>query len=155
MNGRVIRDCALAVLGLAGLTALSLWLAWVTDWVPNLKTFRQAIAVLILAGFGCLLSLFVVLVGVLRADHYAGRERSRLLYPSIASAGWLTVYFGIASISAVDVLYQYEQPWPLMRDPGVQLIAVAIVFGIVGAKAWMLFEITRGRMGSSQQKESP
>lgn len=145
MSGRAIRDSVLAVVFLVAIVGFGLWLAWMTEWAPNQRTFSRAIAALILVGFVCVAGLYAVLVGIYRSDVYAGRAVSPLHLPSIASAGSLVVYFGIASISAVDVFYKPAEPWPLLRDPGVRLIATALIFAIIAANTWLLYEIVHGR----------
>lgn len=138
---RILRDTALIVAGLALVIAGLLWLAWLVDFGITRTTFVRAVACLIFAGFALFLVLLVVLVASERSNHYAGEPTSRLHLPLIVSTAALACYFGIASISAVDVFYEPRQRWPLLSDPTVQLLTSALILAIVAAKAWMLWEI--------------
>jgi len=144
-RARVARDILIALALLLGTVVGSLWLAWVTAFEPPTQTINRVIAFVVIVGFGCFTTLFGTLVGVLRVDHYAGRSRSELLIPWILTTAALTAYFGIASISAADMFYQPLQPWPLLRDPGVRLVATGLVFALVAGPAMELRVVLRGR----------
>ena len=154
-NTRIVFDAAFATMAVLGILALALWISWEIEWAPSQRTFTRLIAAIIIIGFVCLVALFALLVGILQADHYAGRFRSPLIMPSICSAGFLMIYFAIASISAVDVYYEPTKSWPLLRDPGVRIISTVLIFGIVFSKAWMWYELVKGRIGSALAPAEP
>lgn len=152
---RVLRDTALVVVGLVVLIAGLLWAAWLVDFGISRTTFVRAVACLIFAGFALFLVLLVVLVASERSNHYAGEPTSRLHLPLIVSTAALACYFGIASISAVDVFYKPRERWPLLADPTVQLLTSTLILAIVAAKAWMLWEILPRRWNWRKPKRSP
>lgn len=137
----VMRDTASIYLGIVALVILALWGAWHVDASITRTTLVRIIAVIILAGFVLFTALFLVLLWSERQNHYSGERTSRLHLPLMISTAALMSYFGIASINAVDVYYQPADSWPLLRDPTVQLITALLILVIVGAKAWMLYEI--------------
>lgn len=138
---RVVRDTVAVITGLVLFVAAAMWGAWLIDISISRQTFLRTVAALILVGFVLFLALFVVLLASERSNHYAGEPTSRLHLPLLVSTGALTVYFGLASINAVDVYYQPRHMWPLMRDPTVQIITSALILVIVAAKGWLLWEI--------------
>lgn len=151
----VVRDTVIVVAGLVLLVAGLLWGAWLVDFGISRATFVRAVSCLIFAGFALFLTLLIVLVVVERSIHYAGEPTSTLHPPLIVSTAALACYFGIASISALDVWYEPHRMWPLVRDPTVQLITSALILVIVAAKAWMLFEILPRRWNWRKPKRSP
>lgn len=154
-TARVIRDTVLVVTGLVALIAGLLWGAWLVDFGISRMTFVRSVACLILIGFVLFVALLVVLVVSERSNHYAGEPTSRLHLPLIVSTAALACYFGIASISAVDVFYKPRERWPLLADPTVQLLTSALILVIVAAKAWMLWEILPRRWNWRKPKRSP
>lgn len=141
VRNRVIRDTALIFFGIVLLVALLLWGAWHVDFGIPRQNLIRVIAIFILVGFALFVVLFLVLLWTERANHYQRERTSALHTPLLISTAALMVYFGIASISAVDVYYDPSRVWPLMRDPTIQLITSGLILVIVGAKAWLLFEI--------------
>jgi hypothetical protein len=139
--GLVIRDTAIFIAGLALGIAFLLWVAWHVNFGLERSSFIRILAVLILAGFGCFLSLLVTLVSIERVTHYSGEAPSSLHPPMILSTAALTAYFGIAAINAVDVFYEPRHTWLLLRDPTVQIITTSLIFLIVAGKGWLLYEI--------------
>lgn len=130
------------VLGIALSVAALLWLGWVIDFAPNPRMFQQFIAASILLGFVLLACLFAVLVAIWRSDVIEGREVSQLHHPLMWSLGAIAVYFGMASISAVDVFYDPARTWPLLRDPAVRVITGTLVIAsIVAPRTWLTVEI--------------
>lgn len=141
IRGRVIRDTAVILTTIIVVVALALWGAWEVDFGIPRSTRIRIVAALVLVGFVLFATLFVVLVVVERSNHYQHERVSRLHLPLIVSTGALMTYFGLATIPAIDVYYEPAHQWPLMRDPTIQLITAALILVIVGAKAWLLWEI--------------
>lgn len=152
-RARVIFDTTIIFLTLVILVAALLWAAWLVDFGIDRRDLVRVIAIMILVGFVLFTALFLVLVVTERSNHYAGERTSRLHPPLIVSTGALMVYFGLASISAIDVYYKPDETWPLMRDPTIQLITASLILVIVGSKAWLLWEILPHRIWS--RRKSP
>lgn len=140
-RAQAIRDTVGVIFGLTIAIVLLLWAAWEVDFSLNRQTFIRIVSAFILLSFVLFLVLFVTLVYVERTNHYAHERTSRIHLPLIISTGALLAYFGIASISAIDVFYEPPKMWPLLRDPTVQLLTASIIIVVAGAKMWMLYEI--------------
>ena len=143
---RVTIETAAVILGIVLVVAVALFIGWVIEFAPNPRIFRQFIAASVLAGFAILLCLFAIMVAIWRADTITGQEISELHHPLMWSLGAIAIYFGMASISAVDVFYKPDETWPLLRDPANQLITATVVIGtIVLSRAWFMDGVLRLR----------
>jgi len=139
--GRVIRDTAIFIVSLLLAVVFLLWTAWNVDFGVQRQTLVRVISALILVGFVLFCLLLVTLVSIERVTHYSGEEPSSLHPPMILSTAALTAYFAVASINAVDVFYEPEKSWPLLRDPTVGFITTGLIFLILAGKGWLLYEI--------------
>jgi|SRR5215211_613401 len=136
-----IRDTAIFIIALTSVVACLIWGAWNIDFALRPTTLTRIVAVLILVGFALFFALLVTLVSLERFTHYSSEEPSSLHPPMILSTMALTAYFGIASISAIDVFYDPSHTWPLVRDPTVRLVTTSLILAVVAGKAWLLYEI--------------
>ena len=140
---RVTLDVAIMLAVLCLITAGAIWLAWVTDFQPNTVRLTRLIAAIILFGFVVFSSLTAALYAKLRINHYAGRRSSTFHRPLLFTFGTWSIYFGVASISAVDVFYDPTKRWPVLLDPGFRLFGTALVISIVTGPVWALYEVVR------------
>lgn len=142
---RVTLETIGIVLGVALVVAILLRVGWVVDFAPTPKTFTQTISFMLLEGFLILVALFAAFVAIWRMDAAEGQPSADLHLPLMESLGAIAIYFGVASIAAIDVFYHADETWPLLRDPAVRLITASLVILIVIPRAWLLFKLLRGR----------
>lgn len=140
-KGYAIRDTVFLTVGIFIATVAVLWGAWHLDFRVSPTTYTRAISVIVLASFVLFVVLFVTLVYLWRANRYDGDRVSSLHRPMVASTATLMIYFGIASISAIDVFYEPARFWGLTRDPTVRLVNAMLILAVVLSKAWLLYEI--------------
>ena len=140
-KGYAIRDTVFLTIGIILGTVAVLWAAWHLDFRVSPTTYTRAISVIVLASFVLFVVLFVTLVYLWRANRYDNDRVSSLHRPMVASTATLMIYFGIASISAIDVWYEPARFWTLTRDPTVRLVNAMLILAVVLSKAWLLYEI--------------
>jgi hypothetical protein len=140
-RGYAIRDTAFLSIAILISTILVLWIAWHVDFRVQPSTYLRIISAIVLVSFVLFTVLFVTLVYIWRESVYSGDRVSTLHRPMVASTATLMIYFGIASISAIDVFVHPGYTWPITRDPTVRLITAVLVLSIVISKAWLLYEI--------------
>jgi cobalamin synthase len=136
-KGYAIRDTVFLTVGIFIATASVLWAAWHLDFSVSPMTYARLISAIVLISF----ALFVTLVYLWRANRYDNDRVSSLHRPMVASTATLMIYFGIASISAIDVFYEPARFWTLTRDPTVRLVNAMLILAVVLSKAWLLYEI--------------
>lgn len=148
---RVIRDTAIAYAILIGSVAGAIWLSHMTEFRPSTRTFNYLLAGLILGAAGLFLALFGGLVAIWRSDTYDHRPVSPLLFSQLVIVVTLTVYLGLLSIRAIDLIAHDGAPhWRILAEPEIVLISNLIVAGLVVGPAVYLYEVQRGR-GWSQR----
>src|SRR5688572_17500033 len=140
-KGYAIRDTVFLTVGILIATIGVLWAAWHLDFSVSPTTYARIISAIVLASFVLFVVLFVTLVYLWRANRYDSDRVSSLHRPMVASTATLMIYFGIASISAIDVWYEPARFWTLTRDPTVRLVNAALILAVVLSKAWLLYEI--------------
>lgn len=140
-KGYAIRDTVFLTIGIILGTVAVLWAAWHLDFGVTPATFAQLISAIVLVSFALFVVLFLVLVYLWRANRYDNERVSSLHRPMVASTATLMIYFGIASISAIDVFYEPARFWTLTRDPTVRLVNAMLILAVVLSKAWLLYEI--------------
>jgi hypothetical protein len=140
-KGYAIRDTVFLTVGIFAVTVAVLWAAWHLDFSVSPTTYARIISAIVLASFALFVVLFVTLVYLWRANRYDGDRVSSLHRPMVASTATLMIYFGIASISAIDVWYEPARFWTLTRDPTVRLVNAMLILLVVLSKAWLLYEI--------------
>jgi predicted cation transporter len=140
-KGYAIRDTVFLTIGILIATIGVLWGAWHLDFSVSPTTYARIISAIVLASFVLFVVLFVTLVYLWRANRYGGERVSSLHRPMVASTATLMIYFGIASISAIDVWYEPARFWTLTRDPTVRLVNAMLILAVVLSKAWLLYEI--------------
>src|SRR5688572_30334101 len=140
-KGYAIRDTVFLTIGIILGTAAVLWAAWHLDFSVSPTTYSRIISAIVLLSFALFIVLFVTLVYLWRANRYDGDRVSSLHRPMVASTATLMIYFGIASISAIDVWYEPARFWTLTRDPTVRLVNASLILAVVLSKAWLLYEI--------------
>lgn len=140
-KGYAIRDTVFLTIGILVATVAVLWAAWHLDFSVSPTTYSRIVAAIVLVSFALFVALFVALVYLWRANRYANDRVSSLHRPMVASTATLMIYFGIASISAIDVFYEPARFWTLTRDPTVRLVNAMLILAVVLSKAWLLYEI--------------
>jgi hypothetical protein len=140
-KGYAIRDTVFLTVGIFIATASVLWAAWHLDFSVSPMTYARLISAIVLISFALFVTLFVTLVYLWRANRYDSDRVSSLHRPMVASTATLMIYFGIASISAIDVFYEPARFWTLTRDPTVRLVNATLILAVVLSKAWLLYEI--------------